>query len=114
MFDYNGDVADKPAEPVRQTPRPTVDQVAPLEVDPVGQREIGHRLGERPQTVSQWHFRGRLPPPRWTVSGRPAWNWPDIEQWARETGRLDARPAKPTLKKTTTSGAERRRRGSKR
>jgi len=29
-----------------------------------------------------------MPEPRWTVSGQPAWDWPEIETWARRTGRL--------------------------
>jgi len=29
-----------------------------------------------------------MPAPRWTVSGRPAWDWTEIETWARRTGRL--------------------------
>jgi hypothetical protein len=29
-----------------------------------------------------------MPQPRWTVSGQPAWDWTDIETWARRTGRL--------------------------
>ena len=54
---------------------------------PVGAAEIAERLGVRPQTVAMWKLRGRLPAPRWTVHGLPAWNWPDIERWARATGR---------------------------
>jgi hypothetical protein len=61
--------------------------------DPVGTREIAERLGVRQQTVAQWKLRGRLPPPRWSISGNPAWNWPTIAKWARETGRLTARDA---------------------
>jgi len=29
-----------------------------------------------------------MPHPRWTVSGQPAWDWPEIQAWARRTGRL--------------------------
>ena len=56
--------------------------------DPVGSDDIAQRLGVASQTVKTWKLRGVLPPPTWTVSGRPAWNWPDIERWARETKRL--------------------------
>jgi hypothetical protein len=36
-----------------------------------------------------WRSRAvQFPSPRWTVGGRPAWNWPDIEKWAKKTGRL--------------------------
>ena len=55
--------------------------------EPVGMSEIGERLGVRAQTVAMWKLRGVLPEPRWQVSGNPAWNWPDIEAWARRTGR---------------------------
>ncbi len=99
MFDYNGEVADKPTTSARTPPT--------LGVDPVGELEIGQRLGVRAQTVAQWHYRGQLPLPRWTVSGRPAWNWPDIARWARQTGKLDA----PTAKKRSNTASRVRRRG---
>lgn len=56
--------------------------------DPVGTLEIAKRLGVRQQTVAMWKLRGLLPAPEWTISGNPAWDWPDIEVWARESGRL--------------------------
>jgi len=58
------------------------------EAAPVGTAEIAGRLGVKPQTVRTWRHRKLMPPPRWTVSGQPAWDWPDIEAWARRTGRL--------------------------
>jgi len=58
---------------------------------PVGAAEIAERLGVRPQTVHAWRHRKLMPPPRWAVSGQPAWDWAEIETWARETGRLQAR-----------------------
>jgi hypothetical protein len=57
------------------------------ECDPVGSDNIAGRLGVQRDTVKMWKHRGLLPNPRWTISGRPAWNWPDIEMWSRETGR---------------------------
>lgn len=54
----------------------------------VGLEEIAQRLGVRRPTADQWRSRGVLPEPPWTVGGRPAWPWPLIEQWARDTGRL--------------------------
>ena len=60
----------------------------PSEVTPVGAAEIAARLGVRPQTVHTWRHRKLMPPPRWTVSGQPAWDWLDVESWARRTGRL--------------------------
>lgn len=58
---------------------------------PVGAAEIAERLHVRPQTVHTWRHRGVMPAPRWTVSGQPAWDWADIEEWARRTGRLGER-----------------------
>lgn len=59
------------------------------EADPVGLKEIGERLGGvRRGTLDSWRTRRVLPEPRWIVGGWPAWHWPDIERWARETGRL--------------------------
>jgi hypothetical protein len=60
----------------------------PGESIPVGAAEIAARLGVRPQTVHTWRHRKRMPEPRWTVSGQPAWDWSEIERWARRTGRL--------------------------
>lgn len=57
-------------------------------VDPVGLAEIADRLGVQRQTVDTWRHRGLLPEPRWTVGGRPAWDWPTIRAWAERTGRL--------------------------
>ena len=62
--------------------------VASKRCDPVGTLEIAQRLGVRQQTVAMWKLRGLLPAPAWSVSGNPAWDWPDIERWARDSGRL--------------------------
>lgn len=56
--------------------------------DPVGIAEIAERLNVKRQTVDIWRHRDLLPEPRWMVGGRPAWNWDDIEKWARDSGRL--------------------------
>lgn len=56
--------------------------------DPVGATEIAERLSVKLDTIAQWRQRGVLPEAKWTVGGRPAWNWPDVEKWATETGRL--------------------------
>ena len=56
--------------------------------DPVGLSEIADRLGVARQTAKQWRLRGVLPEPKWTVSGSPAWDWVDVQRWARKTGRL--------------------------
>jgi predicted DNA-binding transcriptional regulator AlpA len=55
---------------------------------PVGIPEIAVRLGVRRGTVDQWQWRRLLPPPKWTVGGRPCWELGDIEEWATATGRL--------------------------
>ncbi len=57
------------------------------QLTPVGIIEIAERLGVERATVDMWKYRGLLPEPKWTVGGRPAWNWTDIERWARATGR---------------------------
>ena len=50
---------------------------------PVGAVEIAARLGVARRTVDQWRQRELgFPEPRWTVGGRPAWAWADIEAWA--------------------------------
>ncbi len=54
----------------------------------MGINEIAQRLNARPQTVSMWKFRGLLPNPKWTVSGQPAWEWKEVEKWARTTKRF--------------------------
>ena len=54
----------------------------------VGIPEIAERLGVARATVDQWKWRGVLPPARWTVGGRPAWSWSEIQKWARDTHRL--------------------------
>lgn len=57
------------------------------EILPVGIQEIAERLGVKRATVDQWVQRELLPPRDWTVGGRPAWNWPNIQSWAEETRR---------------------------
>ncbi len=55
---------------------------------PVGAAEVAARLKVKPQTVHTWRQRNLMPKPRWTVSGQPAWDWAEIEAWAKQTGRL--------------------------
>jgi hypothetical protein len=62
--------------------------VSLLESFPVGAAEVATRLRVKPQTVHTWRHRKLMPEPRWTVSGQPAWDWAEIEAWARRTGRL--------------------------
>jgi len=77
----------------RERAAATNDEIRARAVDssdviPVGATEIAERLDVKRTTVQQWTQRGLLPEPRWVVGGRPAWAWADVEQWARETGRL--------------------------
>lgn len=59
-----------------------------MSTEPVGIADIAKRLSVERRTVDQWRLRGVMPEPTWIVSGRPAWAWPVIEQWALDTGRL--------------------------
>lgn len=57
--------------------------------DPVGQEDIAKRLGVTPQAVKLWRMNERetlepFPEVRWTISGRPAWDWgDDILPWLK-------------------------------
>lgn len=65
---------------VREVP---VDQL-------VGTREIAERLGSQRATFVH-DLRRRhpdFPAPITTVSGVLVWAWPDVEAWAKATGRL--------------------------
>ena len=61
-------------------------------VDPanlVGTAEIARRLGvKQHRVVNEWLRRyPDFPKPLAIVSGVRVWDWPDIERWARQTGR---------------------------
>jgi predicted DNA-binding transcriptional regulator AlpA len=65
--------------------------------DLVGIPEIASRLGVSRRTVATWRYRHQNPPspPRapfppefMVVSGRPVWDWAEVEQWAKTTGRI--------------------------
>lgn len=72
------------AEAAVAVPTPvTIDVVS----EPVGVNEIAEMLRAKVNTVRIWRTRGRLPAPKWIVSGTPAWERDAIEAWARATGR---------------------------
>ncbi len=58
--------------------------------DLVGAMEIARRLGaSRPQTVYAWRRRHPdFPRPVAELSIGLVWAWTDVEEWARQTGRL--------------------------
>ena len=57
--------------------------------DLVGPAEIAERLNVAPATVWQWHGRHvAFPDPVVRLKGSTLWLWPEIEKWARRTGRL--------------------------
>ena len=58
--------------------------------DLVGAQEIADRLGvSRPQVVHEWRRRhADFPEPVVTLTMGLLWAWPDVEAWARATGRL--------------------------
>lgn len=60
----------------------------------VGTAEIAERLGAAsPEIVYAWRRRyPDFPPPATRLRIGYVWSWPDVERWARETGRL----AEPT------------------
>lgn len=80
--DHDADLWQEIHDETTWTPAPSGD------VTPVGLAEVAVLLGVQRDTVDKWQTRGVLPAPRWTVGGRPAWPWADIEDWARRTARL--------------------------
>ena len=58
-------------------------------VNLVGSREIADRLGAKSYAiVDQWRRRyPDFPEPLAIVSGVRVWNWPDVQRWAKATGR---------------------------
>jgi len=74
--------------------------------DPVGIIEIADRLGVARVTVDKWIGRDwtQFPEPTWTVGGRPAWDWRDVWDWAKETNRLDPPPPRGKAQRRRTNG----------
>lgn len=71
---------------------PTVADVGRrIDVDHlVGAAEIAARIGvKRPQVVHDWRRRYEdFPEPVAQLEQALVWNWPDVERWAKATGRL--------------------------
>jgi len=62
-----------------------------VEVDNlVGAAEIARRVGvSRPNVVHDWRRRyADFPKPVAHLRQALVWNWPDVERWARRTGRI--------------------------
>jgi predicted DNA-binding transcriptional regulator AlpA len=57
----------------------------------IGAAEIAERLGvRRPNVVHDWRRRyPDFPQPVAKLRQALVWTWPDVERWARRTGRLD-------------------------
>jgi hypothetical protein len=49
-----------------------------------GIAEIASALGERRETVGQWHHRGQLPQPTAELRMGPVWDATVIEPWMKE------------------------------
>lgn len=57
--------------------------------DMVGAAEIADRLGVERETVHVWRRRDLgFPEPVAQLQQAMVWAWPDVEAWARTTGRL--------------------------
>lgn len=56
----------------------------------VGTADIAHRLGvKRHQVIHDWIRRySNFPAPVAEISGVKVFAWPDVEKWAKATGRL--------------------------
>jgi transposase-like protein len=56
----------------------------------VGAAEIADRLGlAHPEAVHNWRRRHQdFPEPVTRLRQAMIWYWPDVEKWARQTGRL--------------------------
>src|SRR5689334_22758440 len=60
-----------------------------LDVDKlVGAQEIADLLGVTRQVVHQWRTLPDFPAPSTQLSMGMLWYWPDVEAWAKRTGRV--------------------------
>lgn len=78
--------------PIADPDLPTVDDMGRrIDSDQlVGAAEIAARLGmKRPQVIHDWRRRyPDFPEPVAHLRQALVWNWPDVERWAKQTGRL--------------------------
>lgn len=64
--------------------------------DLVGAREIGVRLNVTPNMVHDWRRRHLdFPDPVAQLGGGLIWLWPEVEAWAKDTGRQVPPKRKP-------------------
>ncbi len=86
---------------------PRLDVVGPHEIVARARDELGVTL--RRETVNNWNFRrkqweaaGRparrardepMPSPITTVSGLDAWDWPEVREWIKRTGKDKPKPS---------------------
>lgn len=59
--------------------------------DLVSLKQLAERLGVPYRTAVQWRHRQRLPAPALMAGRSPVWEWPTVERWALDTGRLKER-----------------------
>ena len=59
-----------------------------------GIAEIAAELGERRETVAQWHNRGKLPAPDEVLRMGPVWSARRIQGWIRAQRGLNAEPGR--------------------
>lgn len=43
--------------------------------------DVARRTGVSPKTVDFWRTLPEFPEPRWSVGGRPAWDWDEVNAW---------------------------------
>jgi hypothetical protein len=56
-------------------------------------------------TDSDQSYRGLIPEPRWTVSGRSCWNWPYVAMGGEDRGRRRGQPGKVVCGRVAWQGA---------
>jgi hypothetical protein len=50
--------------------------------------DIGRRFGITRERARQLSAKQGFPPPLGRIGNYQVWRWPDVEQWARVTGRI--------------------------